>query len=152
VRVEDCDALIAESDSGDLDVSGVEGVVRAKSSSGSIRIEGSEGPVDARSSSGDIEVELGSGPLRAETSSGNLSFRADSRFEGGLASTASGDIEAELDGGDLDILAESVSGSIGLGDARADEGAPRRLGSRLGEGGHRLAMKTVSGEIRAEWN
>lgn len=152
IDIRDCAALVLETKSGDMDIEDIPGMVRAKSASGDIRIEGAGGPVEATSLSGDLELGLGEGPLKASTASGNVNLDAGSGFAGGEVDSKSGDIEADLAGADLEIFAETVSGDVELGDEDAPDSIPRRLKAVAGKGGARLVLRSVSGNVRADWD
>lgn len=150
--IADCAALVLETKSGDIGIEGVSGMVRAQSSSGDIRMEGVGGPIEARSLSGDLELEVGEGPVKASTTSGNVSLDAGAGFSGGEIDTKSGDVEAELGGASLEIYAETVSGDVELDGETAPDRIPRRLKALSGQGGPRLVLRSVSGNVRADWD
>jgi hypothetical protein len=152
ITVEDCRSLSAESTSGDIEIEAVSGLLRAASSSGGISIAEAEGRVEAKTSSGDIELELAGPSVLAHTSSGSITVSAEEGFEGGELGTSSGDIEVELEGGDLEIRAESVSGDINFDGEEAEDRVPRRMRTRLGQGGCLLELRTVSGDIEVSWD
>lgn len=152
IDIHDCTALVLETKSGDMEIEDVSGMVRAKSASGDIRIEGAVGPVEVTSLSGDLELELGEGPIKASTASGNVNLEAGRGFSGGEVDSKSGDIEADLSGADLEIFAETVSGDVELGGEDSPDRIPRRLKAVAGQGGARLVLRSVSGNVRADWD
>lgn len=97
--------------SGDQDISGVNGPLRASTGSGNIRANGISGDPRLNTGSGDVKLESVKGRVYAETGSGNIVAR---NVEGGLyGKTGSGDIEYyQTSGGN--VLAHTGSGNIRL--------------------------------------
>ena len=126
----------ARSVSGDVDVVGAEGEVRAGSVSGNVRMDGLRATsVSASSVSGDVDVTVhslsGPGPLRFTSVSGNVT--------------------AELPKGiDADVTMRSVSGSLDSDFPLVLNGRMSRhsLEARIGKGGRDLEVRTVSGNVR----
>ncbi|MDG1906224.1 MAG: DUF4097 family beta strand repeat-containing protein [Arenicella sp.] len=103
--------LFAQSTSGDFEIDGVKGGVKAKNVSGDIEISNSSKSIEAYSSSGDIVLNKCSGEIHVETVSGELDANVDSdRFE---ASTISGDIDLVMGKTDR-VEVTSVSGDLDL--------------------------------------
>ena len=147
-----CAALVLETKSGDMDIEDVPGMVRAQSASGDIRMEGVAGPVEVMSLSGDLELGMGDGPVKASTASGNISLNAGAGFSGGEVDTKSGDVEADLGNASLEVYAETVSGDVELDGENAPDRIPHRLKAVTGQGGARLILRSVSGNVEAEWD
>lgn len=152
LTIRGCAALVLETKSGDIEVEDVPGMVRAQSASGDIRMEGVGGPVEVRSLSGDLELGLGDGPVKASTASGNVELRAGAGFAGGEVDSKSGDVEAELGKASLEVYAETVSGDVELDGETAPDRVPHRLKATAGQGGARLVLRSVSGNVRADWD
>lgn len=152
LTISGCGALVLETRSGDIEVEEVSGMVRAQSASGDIRMEGVGGPVEAKSLSGDLELELGDGPVKASTASGNVSLGVGAGFSGGEVDTKSGDVDADLGKASLEIYAETVSGDVELDGESAPDRVPHRLKALSGQGGGRLVLRSVSGNVRADWD
>ncbi|HYD54206.1 MAG TPA: DUF4097 family beta strand repeat-containing protein [Gemmatimonadaceae bacterium] len=125
----------AGSVSGSVAVSGVEGEVRASSVSGDVRVVGIRAPsLSASSVSGDIEARVD-----ALTGSGDLRF-----------SSVSGDVVAELPKDfAADLRMSTVSGEIDSSFPITLQGRTnsRSIEGRIGEGGRRLTVSTVSGDL-----
>jgi hypothetical protein len=126
----------ANSVSGNVDVSGAEGRVRAGSVSGDVRLERLRATsVRATSVSGDIVVSVD-----ALTGDGDLHF-----------SSVSGNVTAELPKTiDADVTMHSVSGSLDSDFPLTLNGRLRRnnIEARIGKGGRMLEVHTVSGDVR----
>ena len=136
---------------GNVYASGLRSPVRAASVSGSVRVS-SDGPVQASSVSGNVEATMGrtgGESLRFSTVSGNVILRVpastDAEFS---ARTLSGSIESDFP------LELGSSDRRGRRDDDDDDDGPRvrvRIGQeahgRLGRGGPRLLVNTVSGDI-----
>jgi hypothetical protein len=126
----------ANSVSGDVDVVGAEGQVRAGSVSGNVRMVGLRATsVRASSVSGDVDVRVD-----ALTGTGPLKF-----------TSVSGNVTAELPQNvDADVRMRSVSGSLDSDFALTLNGRMSRhsLEARIGKGGRDLEVTTVSGNVR----
>ena len=123
--------------SGDVQVTGVNGRLRASAVSGDVHIKDVSGSVSASAVSGDVNVEInrleGADDMKFSTVSGDVSLKAPSSL-------------------DADVDISSFSGSI-----KTDfpiEVRSQRFGSRntargkLGEGSRRLKLSSVSGDVR----
>ncbi|HKW09366.1 MAG TPA: DUF4097 family beta strand repeat-containing protein [Gemmatimonadaceae bacterium] len=126
----------ASSVSGNVDVVGAQGNVKAGSVSGDVRLERLRAAsVEARSVSGGIEASI-----ESLAGSGSLSFK-----------TVSGDVKLELPRGlDADLSMSSVSGQLDS-DFQLTLGgrtSRRRIEARIGRGGRDLDVTTVSGDVR----
>lgn len=123
--------------SGDIDISGANGDVEASTVSGDLRLDRLRATsVRGNTVSGDIDVHVD-----AFTGRGDLSFHS-----------VSGDVVLELPrdfGADLSM--STVSGDMNsdfpvtLGNGRMSH---RRIEARIGGGGRRLDVNTVSGDLR----
>jgi putative adhesin len=126
----------ANSVSGDVEVVGAEGDVRAGSVSGSVRMVGLRATsVRASSVSGDVDIRVD-----ALTGPGDLKF-----------TSVSGNVTAELPQNvDADVRMRSVSGSLDSDFALTLNGRMSRhsLEARIGKGGRDLEVTTVSGNVR----
>jgi hypothetical protein len=122
--------------SGDVDISGVSGRLRAETVSGSVVITDVAGLVSASSVSGSVNASItrvsGSGDMKFASVSGNVAVRAPSSL-------------------DADVEMSSVSGSlktdfpIEVQEPRYGPGRSAR--GRLGDGAHSLKITTVSGRV-----
>lgn len=122
--------------SGDVEVTGVTGSVRAKTVSGNVRVQNIAGSATVKTVSGSVEVEItrleGTGDMKFEAVSGSVNVR----------------LPANLD---ADIEISTVSGSlrtdfpIQVEEARYGPG--RKARGRIGSGARSLRMSTVSGRV-----
>jgi DUF4097 and DUF4098 domain-containing protein YvlB len=123
--------------SGDVSISGAQGDVSANSVSGDIHLDGLHASsVVAHTVSGDIEVRVdqlsGRGDLEFHTVSGDVTLALPSQLDADLSmSTVSGDLDSDF--------------PITLGNGRMNR---RRIEARIGKGGRRLDLTTVSGDVR----
>jgi hypothetical protein len=122
--------------SGDVEVSGVQGKLRAESVSGNVRVRDVTGVVSASTVSGDVEVEIN-----------KLEGAGDMKF-----SSVSGDVHVRVPVNlDADIEMSSLSGSlktdfpIEIQERRYGPGRSAR--ARLGAGTRVLKLSTVSGRV-----
>lgn len=126
----------ASSVSGNVDIVGAEGDIRAGSVSGDLRLERLRASsIEARTVSGEIETSIESLSGR-----GPLSFK-----------TVSGDVKLALPRSlDADLSMSSVSGQLDS-DFQLTLGgrtSRRRIDARIGRGGRELDVTTVSGDVR----
>lgn len=157
--------------SADIVASGFEGGSKLKSVSGDVTLSDLKHEVDVKTVSGEIEAKSIAAGLKLKTVSGDIGV-ADGACRWVDAKTVSGDVLLDLDldpQGTYDIT--TVSGNVGLrttadpnvavdattvsGRVVSDFGldwdrAPgrKRLMQTIGEGGARLWVKTVSGDLR----
>jgi DUF4097 and DUF4098 domain-containing protein YvlB len=128
--------------------------VSAGSVSGNVDITGANGDVEASSVSGDIRLSrLRATSVRAHTVSGEVDVRVDTFTGRGDLSfkSVSGDVTLEVPRGfDADVSMSTVSGDMNsdfpvtLGNGRMSH---RRIEARIGNGGRRLDVSTVSGSL-----
>lgn len=154
--------------SGPLRVAGTRGPLEARSVSGSVEIDDVQGPMKLRSVSGDIEVTDYAGQAEANSVSGDISIErsrvkrpdivtvsGDVRVEGvagegdGKVKTVSGDIELRLAGEAMELEFQTLSGDVEVdaADAKLEKKGRREWSVRIGQGGARLKVKTVSGDL-----
>jgi DUF4097 and DUF4098 domain-containing protein YvlB len=128
--------------------------VSAGSVSGNVDINGANGDVDAGSVSGDIRLtHLRASSVRAHTVSGDVDVRVDAFTGRGDLSfkSVSGDVTLEVPRAfDADLSMSTVSGDVNsdfpitIGNGRMSH---RRIEARIGSGGRRLDVGTVSGSL-----
>jgi DUF4097 and DUF4098 domain-containing protein YvlB len=133
--------------------------VSANSVSGDVSITGATGDVRANSVSGDLRLDrLRASSVSATTVSGNVDVsiqeftgRGDLVFH-----TVSGDVTLDLPRQlDVDLSMTTVSGGINsdyaltLGNGRVNR---RNIEARIGSGGRRLDLTTVSGDVKLRAN
>lgn len=127
----------AGSVSGDVSITGATGEVTASSVSGDIHMDGLRASsVTGHSVSGDVDVRVteltGRGDFSFHTVSGNITLEVPRNFEADLSmSTVSGDINSDF--------------PLTLGNGRMSR---RRVEARIGNGGRKLDVATVSGDLR----
>ncbi|MGH7620543.1 MAG: DUF4097 family beta strand repeat-containing protein [Gemmatimonadaceae bacterium] len=130
--------VAASSVSGDVSVTGAQGDVRANTVSGQLRLDGLHATsVRAGTVSGDMEVRIteltGQGDLSFNTVSGDLTLFVPRTFSADLSmSSVSGDVNSDF--------ALTVGSSSRMRRGSVD--------ARIGNGGRRLDVHTVSGNLR----
>ena len=136
--------------------SGVE--IDATSVSGNVDIDGAEGDVRANSVSGDLRLErLRASSIEARTVSGEIEASVESLSGRGPLSfkSVSGDVKLQLPRSlDADLAMSSVSGQLDS-DFQLTLGgrtSRRRIEARIGRGGRELDVTTVSGDVRLRMN
>jgi len=122
--------------SGDVDVSGVTGRLRASSVSGDVKVKNVSGSASVNSVSGDVEVEVD-----------RLDGSDDMKF-----SSVSGDVVVKMPSNlDADVDISSLSGSIKTDfpiEVREERHGTRTYArGRLGSGSRRINMSSVSGDL-----
>ena len=126
----------ASSVSGNVDVVGAQGDVRAGSVSGDIRLDALRATsIEARTVSGGITAGV-----ESLTGNGPLSFKS-----------VSGDVKLDLPRNlDADLSMSSVSGQLDSEFQMTLGGrtSRRRIEARIGRGGRELSLTTVSGDVR----
>ncbi len=130
-------------------------VVSAGSVSGDIDITGAHGDIDVNSVSGDVHMShLHANGISARSVSGDVQVGVDELSEHGDLefTTVSGDVTLDLPKAlNADLSMTTVSGDIDsdfpltLGNGRMSR---RGVNARIGSGGRRLDVRTVSGDLR----
>jgi DUF4097 and DUF4098 domain-containing protein YvlB len=145
------DEVRAASVSGTVVVSNIKGDVRISAVSGSTQITKASGRVDADTASGSVEVQGATRDVKARAASGRVEVQgnpgADSYWD---LKTGSGAVQLGVPtNANFHLSAEAASGEI-----KADipivieEQDKHSLRARVGNGGGRVEVHTVSGEIR----
>jgi hypothetical protein len=161
--------------SGDIRVEGVTGEIALHTASGDGRVIQSDGNLTLRTANGDLNVEGTRGRLTVQAASGDLRVTA-AQIEGFDIQTASGDVVLDaLLSGDGPCHAQTASGDVRLtlrrptgageepaatlafhtvsGDAHVTspfrKTARRLWQAGAGNGGPRIEVKTVSGDLTA---
>ena len=112
-RLRACSNLYFESASGDLDLSGACGSLKAVTRSGDITLRGQVEDAVLESVSGDIELEGLVNQFRGSTMSGNICLNTSQQPLVMEISSKSGDIEAHIpDSGPFSVRCGTVSGDI----------------------------------------
>lgn len=127
----------AGSVSGDVEVNGAHGDITASSVSGNVILEHLYATsINANSVSGDVDVRVdqitGNGDFTFHSVSGDVTLEVPRDFGADLSmTTVSGDIDSDF--------------PITLGNGRMSK---RSMNARIGAGGRRLDVSTVSGDLR----
>jgi len=145
------DDVRASTGSGSITLGGVKGAVRAKTGSGAITLSAAQGRAELHAASGSITVRDAAGDLEAHTASGSISI------EGNPAPNSNWELHAVSSSVVLSVprdasflfSAHSLSGSIQTDiPIVVEEQSKHELRARLGSGGARVEVHTVSGSIR----
>jgi DUF4097 and DUF4098 domain-containing protein YvlB len=145
------DGIRASSASGSVTVSDIKGDVRINSLSGSTQVFKPGGRVEADTASGSVEVQGALSDVKAHAASGTVDVRGNPASNSYWdLKTISGVVQLGIPtDANFHLSAEAVSGNI-----RADvpiiieEQGKHSLRARVGNGGARVEVHTVSGEIR----
>ncbi len=163
-------SIVIESESADIEASGLGGDQRYSTGSGDVTLRGVTGSLAVEAVSGDVDIVAnGSISARLRTVSGDLTLMAGALTRAEIATT-SGDIEigARFDG-DGPFRIETVSGDTRLApanDVRVEMDTisgdlSSRLGSRredrpgrrvlvVGQGGPTIVARSTSGDVRVD--
>src|SRR6266852_1235621 len=145
------DDVSISSASGSVSVSNARGDVRVSALAGTIQVTHPGGRVEADTASGSVDIQGASNDVKAHAASGRVSVQgnpgANSYWE---LKTVSGSVLLKVPASaNFHLSAQAVSGEI-----RTDiplvieEQGKRVLRARMGSGGARVDVQTVSGEIR----
>jgi len=142
------------STSGDVEVTGVTGDLRASSTSGKVTVRGVTGSVNASSTSGNVYVGEINGTVSGRSTSGNveveiaqLSGAGDMEF-----SSTSGNVNVKLPSNlDADVRMSTTSGRLKtdfpLTMEEPERGPSRRATGRVGGGSRNLKLSSTSGNV-----
>jgi Putative adhesin len=145
------DELRASSASGSVTVSGVKGDVRISALSGATQIIKPGGRVDADTASGSVEVQGATTDVKAHAASGKIDVSgnpgSNSYWD---LKTVSGAVELGVpSNANFHLSADAVSGQIKTDvPIVIEEQGKHSLRARVGTGGGRVEVHTISGEIR----
>ena len=143
--------LHVNSASGSVTVSNVKGDIRANAIAGVIRVSHPGGRVEGETASGEVEIQGANSDVKAHAASGRVSVQGNPGNQGFWdLKTASGGVQINVPASaSFHLTAEAVSG-----DVRTDipivieEQGKHSLRAHTGNGGGRVEIRTVSGEIR----
>jgi DUF4097 and DUF4098 domain-containing protein YvlB len=140
--------------SGDVDVSGVAGDLRAKSVSGNVVVKGTAGNVSASSVSGNVEVNEVAGTVSAKSTSGNVQVeivRLDqsgnmdfTSVSGNVTVRVPATLDAEVD---MSALSGDLRSDFPIQIEKKEYGPGRTARGRIGNGTGRVKMSSVSGNL-----
>jgi len=151
VQIEKAQKVSAKVVSGALRCRDISDSINAETQSGDVTVEASGGNVVVLSASGDVSILKPGGRLRVSSGSGDVELEVSGRFAGGEISTTTGDVSLSLAGSDLELRAETLSGRLDGSESDQQLAAgPRRCALRIGAGGRRLHVRSVSGDIEIE--
>ena len=144
------DDVHATSVSGSVDVRNSKGDVHTNATSGAIRVTHPGGRVEAANTSGTVEIIGATNDVKAHAISGRVSVEGNPSTNSYWdLKTVSGSVELAVPtSANFHLTAENVSGQI-----RADipivieEQGKHSLRARVGNGGNRVEVHTVSGQI-----
>ena len=145
------DDLRANSASGSVVVSDIKGDVRISALSGSTQIRKPGGRVEATTASGSVDVEDATKDVRAQAMSGRINVQGDPASNSFWElKTASGSVQLGVPkNASFHLAADAVSGAIRTDiPVVVEEQGKHSLRARIGNGGGRVEVHTVSGEIR----
>lgn len=139
IRLPSSIGIDASTVSGNVEITGAEGELRAASVSGDLKLEQLRASsVEARTVSGEINTSIesltGRGPLSFKTVSGDVKLQLPRNFDADLSmSSVSGQLDSDF------------QMTLGGDGGRMNR---RRIEARIGRGGRELDITTVSGDVR----
>lgn len=140
--------------SGDVEVNGVTGELRAKSVSGSVTVKGVNGQVNASSVSGNVYVGEVNGTANAKSTSGNVEVEIRQLQGAGNMDfgSVSGDVRVKLPGNlDADVKMSTLSGDLKtdfpLTIEEAKWGPGKKASGKVGGGARSLKLSSTSGSV-----
>jgi len=142
------------STSGDVEVTGVSGDLRAKSTSGNVTVKGVTGAVNASSTSGNVHVGEINGTVSGKSTSGDVEVEIAQLNGAGdmdFAST-SGNVRVKLPANlDADVRMSTTSGGLKtdfpLTIEEPERGSGRRASGQIGGGSRKLKLSSTSGSV-----
>jgi hypothetical protein len=127
--------------------------IGAGSVNGSVTVEGATSQVEASSVNGSVEATSSGGPVEASTVNGSV-FARMGRLTGTEDlnySSVNGSVQVEFEGEltDADIEMSTVNGRFETNFPITVQGRlnPRQLRTRIGNGGRRIKLTTVNGNV-----
>ena len=136
--------------SGSVTVSAVKGDVRVNGMAGAIQVTKPGGRVDADTASGSVDIEGAARDVRAHAVSGRVSVQGNPGTESywDLKTISGGVHLAVPPSSNFHLSADAVSGEIRTDvPITIEEQSKHSLRARVGNGGGRVEVRTVSGEI-----
>ncbi len=141
--------------SGDIAVSGVKGTVSLRSASGDLSARQISGKLDVNTASGDVKLDRIIGSVVAKSVSGDvevdleqlqgsdpLSFKS---VSGDVVIAAPANLDAEIE---MKTLSGDMTTDFPLTIESAQFGSQKGATGRIGQGTHKIEVKTVSGDVR----
>lgn len=139
--------------SGEVTLEGLSADVEAQSVSGDLAAYALRGALRFETVSGELTVVDGAGPsVRAKTVSGEMTLDLEPTSAGDVRlDSVSGDVVVRLpEATGADVEVRSMSGQLSSGFAGLRESrspGSRRMDGRIGSGGGRVRVRTVSGDV-----
>lgn len=154
IEAENCgDDVRATSVSGHVTVTNAKGDVLAHSVSGDVRVNNPGGRVDANTSSGSVAVRAANGDVKGHSTAGRVTVQGDpSRNSYWDLKTSSGTVSIAVPSdAKFHFSANAVSGQISTQvPIVIEEQGKHSLRARMGDGGGRVEIHTVSGAIEVQ--
>jgi DUF4097 and DUF4098 domain-containing protein YvlB len=154
VTVENCgDDVHANSDSGAVVVSNAKGDVVAHSRSGEVEVRKPGGRVDADTASGTVDVHGSDGDVKAHATAGRVTVQGNpSKNNYWDLKTVSGSVNIAVPASaSFHLSAGAVTGQISAQvPLMIEEQGKHSLRARMGDGGGRVEIHTVSGAIEVQ--
>jgi DUF4097 and DUF4098 domain-containing protein YvlB len=145
------DDLRAQSASGSVTAANIKGDVRISALTGTTQVSGPGGRVDADTASGTVEVQGATRDVKAHAVSGRVDVQGNpSESSYWDLKTTSGVVQLGVPpNANFHLSAEAVSGQIKTDvPIVIEEQGKHSLRARMGNGGGRIEVRTISGEIR----
>jgi hypothetical protein len=140
--------------SGDVEMSGVNGDLRARSVSGNVTVKGITGTVNASSVSGNVRVGENNGAVSGKSTSGNVEVEIAQLTGAGDMEFASvsGNVLVKLPASlDAEVKMSTLSGGLKtdfpLQIEEPERGPGRRATGRIGGGSRNLKLSSTSGNV-----
>jgi DUF4097 and DUF4098 domain-containing protein YvlB len=140
--------------SGDVEVTGVIGDLRARSTSGAVTVRVVAGTVNASSTSGNVYVGEINGTVSGRSTSGNVEVEIAQLSGAGDMDSAStsGDVRVKLPGSlDADVRMSTTTGGLKtdfpLTIEKPERGRGRHAAGRVGAGSRNLRLSSTSGSV-----
>lgn len=135
VRIPERSDLTVETLNGNVGVDGVQGKIRMGSTNGNVEAEAVQGAVDASTTNGNVEVSCGNiktdERISCRTTNGDATVVVSDKTEADVElSTVNGQVHCDLP--------VTVQGGI----------SDKRIHGRIGQGGGKIHLSTVNGNVR----
>jgi|GEM_PF-1997462 len=139
--------------SGTVDIEEFNGTLKSSQTSGDLEGRGLKGDVSVSTTSGDVSIEQTEGGLDLHSTSGNLEAKTQIvPSKNYYLKTTSGEVYFSISkGAQSDLKMETTSGEISMNVPMVLKTASRNsLSGKLGSGGAKIEIETVSGDINLE--
>lgn len=135
---------------GKIEIEGTKGDALVTNSNGRIEIIDVDGYVSAKTSNGNINITGTTGIFKAETSNGNIKSEISNVKTDVNITTSNGSIELFIRPNlNANIEAKTSNGKISVHDIQmvVSESSSNHLDGRIGDGGSKIYIKTLNGNI-----